>query len=128
MQDAVLKVDQPKEGTPPFVEERAAGKARMWNFGQPHETQGKNQVFRPHLHDGTPDIRKGTNSDGSTLLSKFEDPVRIPDVTVGEHWFYKFKAYDSSKLPGKSNGPWAWQMRGEPDWMEMCHGLKIEGL
>ena len=107
----------------------------MWNFGQPHETRGRKQVFHPHLQDGIPDIKKiskffelRTNSDGSTLLSKFEDPVWIPDVTVGEHWFYKFKAYDGSKLPSKSNGPWAWQTRGEPDWMEMCHGVEVEGL
>ncbi len=109
MQDAVLRVDQPKEGTPPFVEERAAGKAGMWNFGQPHEMRGKSQIFRPHMHDGTPDINKvskffqlRTNPDDSTLLSKFEDPVQFADVPVGEHWFYKVKDFDEDNMPTKS--------------------------
>ena len=63
-------------------------------------------MFHPHLQDGIPDINKiskflelRTNSDGTSLLSKFEDPVLISDLTVGEHWFYKVKAYDESRLP-----------------------------
>ena len=136
LQDAVLRVDQPTEGVPPFVQERAADKPGMWNFGQPYETRGKKQMFHPHLQEGVPDINKiskflelRTNSDGTSLLSKFEDPVLISDLTVGEHWFYKVKAYDESRLPSQSHGPWAWELKDEkPDWMEACHGLKFEGL
>ena len=134
VQAAIMEAssDQLKEHkVPSFDVTKAAGSPGYLNYVQPRVIKSKTSwkppdlTGKPSIEDVKEFLRIRLGADGEPLLNLLKEPVYHADC---DRWEFRFAGYDENLLPERSEGPFAWENRGRPDFQTRWHGTKIECL